>query len=263
MTTPNQASLKDSSFARGLQMGLPVFLGYFPVGMAFGILALHQGFTPFQAVLCSALALAGAGQFIALSVMAAGGGVLTTLFATGIVNLRYILFAAALSPYLRKVKALRLSFLGFTLTDETFAINIADHRAKRATPTSMAGVGLISWTGWVLGTLVGVLSSHLVSDPSKFGLEFAMAAMFSALFITLAESRSHVITGVISAFIVLGLAWLEAAGVGVSQNFFIVIASLLGATIATFIFKDEPVGLDEAEISVAPESDGPRGGERS
>ena len=64
---------------RGIELGLPIFLGYMPVGMAFGILANERGFTTLQAVVCSATALAGAGQFIALSFMAAGADVFETL----------------------------------------------------------------------------------------------------------------------------------------------------------------------------------------
>ena len=63
-----------SRFTRGLRLGFPIFLGYVPVGLAFGILAHTVGFTVLQAVLCSATALAGAGQLIALSFLASGAG---------------------------------------------------------------------------------------------------------------------------------------------------------------------------------------------
>jgi predicted branched-subunit amino acid permease len=32
-------------FKRGLKLGMPIFLGYVPVGMAFGVLARTLGFT--------------------------------------------------------------------------------------------------------------------------------------------------------------------------------------------------------------------------
>ena len=49
-------------FRRGVALGFPIFLGYMPVGMAFGILSRGLGFTLFEACLCSATAIAGAGQ---------------------------------------------------------------------------------------------------------------------------------------------------------------------------------------------------------
>src|SRR5574340_573103 len=76
-------------FIRGLKLGLPILLGYVPVGMAFGILADGLGFTPIQAIVCSATALAGAGQFIGLALMKSGATAFAVVAATTVVNLRY------------------------------------------------------------------------------------------------------------------------------------------------------------------------------
>ena len=224
------------SFWRGITLGFPIFLGYVPVGLAFGILARTQGFSLLEATICSATALAGAGQFIALATLLAGGDAFTTIVATGVVNLRYVLFGATLSPYLRALKMRFLPWIGYTLTDESFAINVADLRNHTATAGSMSGVGFIAWTGWVLGTMVGVTSAQWIGDPSTWGVDFAMPAMFAALFITLAENRQHVITGIISAGIVIALAILAHLGLPLNSNWFIVVAALGGATIASMIF---------------------------
>ena len=166
---------------RGIELGFPIFLGYMPLGIAFGVLAKTLGFTTFEAVVCSATALAGAGQFIALSVMATGASVTSVLIATTVVNLRYVLFASTLSPYLHGVPPLAQAPLAFTLTDETFAINIADRQRGLSTTASMLGVGIVAWAGWVLGTLVGSVGTSWIGDPTRFGVQFAMPAMFTAL----------------------------------------------------------------------------------
>lgn len=224
------------SFWRGITLGFPIFLGYVPVGLAFGILAHTQGFSTIEAIVCSATALAGAGQFIALATLLAGGDAFTTIVATGVVNLRYVLFGATLSPYLRSLKMRFLPWIGYTLTDESFAINVADLRSSKATAGSMSGVGFIAWVGWVLGTAIGATSAQWIGDPSTWGVDFAMPAMFAALFVTLAENRQHVITGIISAELVIALALLAHLGLPLDGNWFIVIAALGGATIASLIF---------------------------
>ncbi len=226
-------------FARGLKLGLPIFLGYVPVGAAFGVLARTVGFTTTQAVVCSATALAGAGQFIALSLLGSGASALTTLTATAVVNLRYLLFSTTLSPHLRSVPVGTQAWLAFTLTDETFAVNIADRREGLSTPASMAGVGAIAWTGWVLGTAIGALGAAWIGDPSRWGLEFAMPAMFAALFVALAEDARHVLVGLFSGAIVLLLPVAAAAGLPVSPSWFVVIASMLAATVAMVVIRDE------------------------
>jgi 4-azaleucine resistance transporter AzlC len=228
-----------AAFVRGLKLGTPILLGYLPVGIAFGILARRIGFTVVQSVLCSATALAGAGQFIALSLLGGGATAIATILATAVVNLRYLLFATTISPHLRRLGgSTPRPWLAFTLTDETFAVNIADLRDGRATLHSMAGVGAIAWTGWVLGTLIGAVGAAWIHDPGRFGVDFAMPAMFSALFVALAEDRRHVLIGALAAVVVLILPLLARYGFALDASWFVVVASLISASVAVVVFRD-------------------------
>ena len=226
-------------FWRGMKLGFPIFLGYVPVGMAFGILARTVGFSTIQAIICSATALAGAGQFIALSLVGAGAGVGSVLAATTVVNLRYVLFGSTLSPYLRTQSLRTQALIAFTLTDETFAINIADKRGGLSTAASMLGVGAISWVGWVLGTTLGAVGTEWIGDASRFGVGFAMPAMFTALFVALAENRRHVVAGVIAGAIMLALPLLSALRISLSPSWFIIIASMSAATIGAVVWRED------------------------
>lgn len=227
-----------AAFLRGCKSGLPILLGYAPVGLAFGVLARGLGFTALEAGICSATALAGAGQFIALSVLKTGADAFSVLVATTVVNLRYVLFATTLSPRLHGVPARVLAWLGFTLTDETFAVNIVELREGVASPATMAGVGAIAWLGWVLGTVVGAATAGLLGDPSRFGVEFAMPAMFSALFVALAEDRRHVVVGVGAGFVALLVPLLGQIGIVIPPSWYVVIASVTAASIATAVIRD-------------------------
>lgn len=224
-------------FVRGLRLGTPIFLGYVPVGLAFGVLARNLGFTVTEAVVCSATALAGAGQFIALSLMKSGATAVATIAATAVVNLRYVLFSTTLSPYVKGVGLARQALVAYTLTDETFAINVADRRRGESSPASMAGVGAIAWLGWVLGTLLGASGAQWIGDPQRWGMDFAMPAMFAALFVALSEDRRHVATGLLAGTVVLLLPMAQDAGLAIDSSWFIVIASLAGASTASLVFR--------------------------
>jgi 4-azaleucine resistance transporter AzlC len=244
-------SNRSTEFRRGIVLGFPIFLGYMPVGIAFGILAHQYGFSLIAALVCSATALAGAGQFIALATMVAGANAFTVLIACAVVNLRYVLFSATLSPYLRSVPRRAMAWLGFTLTDESFAINITDLRVGKGNTLSMAGVGVIAWVGWVTGTAIGWVAGGWIGDPTRFGIDFAMAAMFSALFVALAENYKQVLCGVIAGTLVCAMWLATTLGASLDSNWFITIASLTGATIAMLIFKDE--GSSPEEIAIQDE----------
>ena len=222
---------RPGAFARGVRLGLPIFLGYMPVGAAFGVVARDLGFSPLQAIVCSATALAGAGQLIALQLIGAGASVVAVVLTTAVVNLRYVLFGAAMSPHVSRVNLPAQAFLAFTLTDETFAVNIDDHRRSLATARSMAGVGAIAWTGWVLGTALGAIAAGAIGDPTRFGVQFAMPAMFTALLVAQAEDRRHVLTALLAAAIAIVLMLL------LPDPWYLIAAPMIAATVATAVTR--------------------------
>ncbi|HEY5467724.1 MAG TPA: AzlC family ABC transporter permease [Coriobacteriia bacterium] len=227
-TTPELAPSNTSRFLRGVRLGTPVFLGYMPLGMAFGLMAVAAGFTIAQATACSALAIAGAGQYLAIRMIAAGG-LATTLIATGVVNLRYLLFSATMAPHVSGVPRWQQGLLAFTLTDETFAINAADAREGRADRFSMLGVGAVSWVGWTLGTLIGSLAGSAIGDPNAWGVGFALPAMFTALLVgQLTGKREYVAAG-------LAAAAALALSLFVPRDWALVAAAVIAATVMTVV----------------------------
>lgn len=233
VTTVKQSACPSarSSFTRGLKLGLPIFLGYMPVGMAFGILAKTQGFDALQAVVCSATAIAGAGQFIGLSLMHAGESLVGVILATTVVNLRYVLFGATLSAHLGSTPLLGQAALAFSVTDETFGVNIDDHRRGLANAYSMAGVGAISWLGWVLGTALGATAAGFIGDPYRFGVAFAMPAMFTALLVAQAEDRRHIIMAIVAGVLAIAFALL------LPGKWYIVATAITASAIGAVIYR--------------------------
>jgi 4-azaleucine resistance transporter AzlC len=225
-TTHSLSPTSVSRFLRGVRLGTPVFLGYMPLGMAFGLMAVAAGFTVAQATACSALVIAGAGQYLAIRMIAAGG-LATTLIAVGVVNLRYLLFSASIAPHLGGVPRWHQGLLAFTLTDETFAINAADAREGRADRFSMLGVGAISWVGWTLGTLIVSLAGSAIGDPSAWGVGFALPAMFTALLVGQLTGKREYVAAALAAGSALALS------VFVPRDLALVAAAIVSATVMT------------------------------
>ena len=232
-------NIELKQFTAGLRSGFPIFLGYLPVGLAFGILACNYGFTPLQAILASAFALSGVGQFVALTTLVLSESIVASVLASTIVNLRYILFSASLSPHLQGLKYRTLAWIGFTTTDESFAINSAEIRELRASPSSIIGVGTVGWLGWVLGTTGGTIGAQFLGDLSAFGIYFAMPAMYAALFIALASNRKQIYCGIGAGIIVLILYGLNLLGLGLETYWFTVITAIVAASLAVWIFPKE------------------------
>lgn len=238
MISAEENPSRPARFKRGASLGSPIFLGYMPVGAAFGVLATASGFSVVQAVVCSATNFAGAGQFITLGLMQGGEAAFAVIAAVTVVNLRHVLFAATISPYLRGMPTRNQAFLAFTLTDETFAVNVNDRRMGLATGASMAAVGATAWSGWVLGTLIGSIAADWIGNPQAWGLGFAMPAMFTALFIALAENKRQVIVGVLAGAIIIALPLLGGMGLDIPDVWHIVIAAVVAATAGTVFFDE-------------------------
>ena len=224
---PEPRDRARSGFMRGVGLGTPVLLGYIPIAIAFGVLARTAGLSIVQTIACSMLVFAGSGQFIAIAMIAAGASAPSILITTAVLNLRHILFGATLQPYLRHVPLVQQAGIAAGVTDESFAVNITDLRGGSASAGSVAGVEVISWTGWQIGTIIGAVATGLIGDPTRWGLGFAMAAMFTALLVAQAEDRRHVIVAIIAS--VLAAAFMLVLPSQWSVVATAVIAAAIGA----------------------------------
>ena len=63
METTEEKIIINNSFAKGLQDGIPIGLGYLSVAFTFGMMAVTQGIPAWSAVLISMTNLTSAGQF--------------------------------------------------------------------------------------------------------------------------------------------------------------------------------------------------------
>jgi 4-azaleucine resistance transporter AzlC len=196
----------SARFLRGVRLGAPVFLGYLPIGAAFGVVAAAAGLSVLQVAACSAFVFAGAGQFIAVNLMTAGAGLAGVLLTTAVLNLRHVLFSATLAPYLRATPRRMQLPIAFTMTDETFGVNVTDLRVGTADDWSVLGVGVFSWSGWLLGSTLGAVATAFIGDPSRWGVQFAMPAMFTALLVAQVTGRRHLIAALVAAALAVGLS---------------------------------------------------------
>jgi 4-azaleucine resistance transporter AzlC len=190
---------------------LPIVLGYLPVGFAYGVLAVKAGLSVANTGLMSILVFAGSGQLIGVDMLGAGAPPLSVIATTLVVNLRHVLFSAALSPYLRGWPKRRIARFCYQLTDETFALHATRfHNQQQSTAKTLA-INMFTQSAWVVGSLAGAVAGGFVPDVKPFGLDFALAAMFAVLLVGQLLSPAHVLAGVLGAAIALVLSQTPAA----------------------------------------------------
>ena len=176
-----QTTVSQPAWQRGLTQATPIILGYVPIGFAYGILAQKSGLSTVHTVGMSLIVYAGASQFIAAGLFAAGIPALSIVITTFVVNLRHMLMSAAMAPHLRTWTRPQLTAFAYELTDETFAVHaarFADHKPDRA---ETFWVNVLSQTAWVTGSYLGTVGGQFVPDPKPWGLDFALPALFGAI----------------------------------------------------------------------------------
>ena len=161
----------------GVRAGWPVAVAAGVVGISFGVLA-EPVMGAAAAIAMSALVFAGAAQFAALSVLAAGGGVLPAILAGVLLNLRFLPMGVALAPSMRG-GPLRRAAQGGALVDASWAL--ANRGGGRFDPHVMIGATLPQYPLWVLGTAIGALGGDLIGDPEALGLDAVFPAFFLGL----------------------------------------------------------------------------------
>ena len=87
-------------YRKGLKDGIPIALGYFAVAFTLGIVAKNSGLSALETMIAAALTNASAGAYAAFSVIKEDSGFLEMALTQLVVNIRYLLMAAALSQKL-------------------------------------------------------------------------------------------------------------------------------------------------------------------
>lgn len=225
--------MKNQELLSGIKDAIPIVLGYLPLGFAFGVLATEAGMSIIQATVMSVLCFTGAGQYIAIGVMQAGGAVLTAVLANVLVNLRYFLFSASLVPHLKSVPTKIAAFLSYGLTDETYAVAINRYQNKTASASYMAGLNLTSHLGWVGSTILGAVLGSLITNTDKIGLNFALPAMYICLLVLLVSKRTEAIVAIIAGILCVVIGYIYPSSLHNLSN--IIIATLIAATIGVML----------------------------
>jgi 4-azaleucine resistance transporter AzlC len=210
----------------GALQATPIVLGYVPIGLAFGVLAQKAGIAPAAALAMSVFVYAGSAQLIAVGMISAGASPLAIVLTTFVVNLRHLLMAAALSPYLRRWSRRALAVFAYELTDETFAVHVTRFAALPDEVPSRSAVLVTNATAqaaWLLGTGLGVALGSAIADVRPYGLDYALPAMFIALLVLQVKGRLDVLVALLAGALSVGL---HLAGI---QQWNVLAATVVGA----------------------------------
>ena len=220
-----------NDFNRGVRAGIPIGLGYLSVSFTFGMMAVSAGLSWWEALLISMLTVTSAGQFAGLGMMPLPGQTLPILISQLTINVRYSFMSVSLSQKLEKnFSGLYRWLLGFFMTDEIFAVASAEREVTRV---FFAGLAVMPYIGWSLGTLLGALVGAILPASLMSALSLAIYGMFIAIVVPDMKQGLKVTAVVIAAAAVSCLFYyvpaLKGVNAGLSISFSAIAAAVFGA----------------------------------
>lgn len=203
----------------------------FVYGTVFGGLAVQTGLRPLQVLGMSVFVFAGASQFVAVPMLAAGAPALAIVVTTYVINMRHYLMAATLAPSFRNVPRWRLALVAHVINDESFAVAVA--RRNPPDPSVFVGSAVAVCGAFLAGVAVGTPLGGLVADPARWGLDFAFPAVFLALVALQLRRRADWLVALAAAVVAVAVALV------LPGNWHVIVAGLVVSTLGMLVLPAE------------------------
>lgn len=190
----------------GFRAFLPLSVGLAPWGLVTGVAMVSIGLTPWQAMGMNLLVYAGVAQLGTLPLIAAHAPLWIIVATALALNLRFVIFSAALAEYFRPWPTAARWGLGHLLVDGVFATSLEPLR-RNPDPQWRLGHYLVpslwAWLLWQVFALVGVLSAGVL--PRNWSLEFLATIALMALLIPMVRTRPMLMAALVGGLVAVVL----------------------------------------------------------
>lgn len=184
---------------------IPIFAGFWFLGIAYGIYMNVSGFSFVYPLLMSMTIFGGSLEFIVVTMLLSPFAPVQAFILTLMVQARHLFYGISM---LDKFKGMgwKKFYLIFGMCDETFSINCSAEIPENVDKGwFMLWVTFLNRIYWISGATIGGLAGELLTFNTE-GLDFAMTALFVVIFLEqiLKEKKPYTaIIGVASSAVCL------------------------------------------------------------
>lgn len=170
------------AFKAAFPYTIPIFAGFWFLGMTYGIYMNVSGFSFWYPMLMSLTIFAGSMEFVAVNLLLGAFNPMQALAMTLMINARHLFYGISMLDKYRGT-GWKKFYLIFGMCDESFSIN---YTAEIPEDTDrgwfMFFVTLLNQFYWFLGATLGGIFGSLIHFSTE-GLDFVMTAMFVVIFL--------------------------------------------------------------------------------
>jgi 4-azaleucine resistance transporter AzlC len=193
--------MKKKALKAAFPYTIPIFAGFWFLGLAYGIYMNVSGFSFVYPMVMSLIIFGGSLEFVAVEMLLSSFAPVQTLIMTLLIQARHLFYGISM---LDKFKHMgwKKFYLIFGMCDETFSINYTANIPEDVDRGwFMFFVTLLNHFYWVSGATIGGLVGSLIHFNTD-GISFVMTSMFVVIFMEQWMKEKHHV----SAYIGLGVA---------------------------------------------------------
>lgn len=193
-------------FLLGFREMIPIMSGTLPFAAVMGTVAADAGLSFWRTMSMNMLVYAGAAQLAAVELMTKNAASAVVVLTGLIINLRFLLYSAAMAPTLRQAPRWVQLACAHSLTDQSYAVTSA-HQEKTQTNADMLqlyfGASVCMFIFWQLGVMLGYAFGNIA--PAELALDYAVPLSFAALVVPTLKNRKYVLVALFSTVLSLCL----------------------------------------------------------
>ena len=185
-------SIRRKALKAAFPFTIPIFAGFWFLGLAYGIYMHVNGFSFVYPMLMSLTIFGGSLEFVAAAMMLGTFAPVETFLVALLMQARHLFYGLAMLDKFKNLRGWKRFYLIFGLCDETFSINYTAQVPEGVDKTwFMFFVTLLNQLYWVSGATIGGLVGSLLKFNTR-GLDFVMTSMFVVIFLEqYLKERSH------------------------------------------------------------------------
>lgn len=222
-------AVEKQAFREGFKASAPALPGIAAWGLVTGMAMVKSGLSIWQALGMTFLVFAGSAQLASVPLMAANAPVWVVFVTAIVVNLRFVIFGAAIGPHFAHLPWYKRIWYGYLNGDlamgifpQRFPFNTLYRPEGKA--GFFAGISYSNWYAWQAGTVAGILLASQI--PQSWGVGFAgtlaLLAVTIPLIVNYAALAGVLVAGVVAVAAVnlpyrLGLLLAVVAGMMVAM----------------------------------------------
>lgn len=192
-------------FSMGFKEMIPITTGVIPFGAVMGTVCAEAKLSFFQTLFMNLFLYSGTAQLASVELMSQNALAVVVITTALVINLRFLLYSAGMSPYTRQSGFWAKLVVAHTLTDQSYAVMVANKKLQ--TPLDSVsfyfGTSLCMFIVWHASWMAGYIFGNFA--PPAWNLDFAIPLSFLALMIPSLKNKKHVLVVLFSTIVSVAL----------------------------------------------------------